>query len=140
MQELEALPRTLVPNDSPPRNIPPPADRVVAYAWELATVALPQRDAAELLVCTLGPDATVADVDHHLAVHREAVAACSPRAAALAGAYDWRLGYRLALHGLLMSRLQLYLAAHAQRELPFLPAALACAFHLYDLESARHGD
>jgi hydroxymethylglutaryl-CoA reductase (NADPH) len=139
-QELEALPRTLVHNDFNPRNVAVLQDRVVAYDWELATVNVPQRDVAELLAFTLGPDATAADVEHHLAVHRDAVAASSARAAGLVAGCDWRRGYRLALRELLMSRLQLYATAHAHREFPFLPAVLDTAFHLWDIETARDGE
>jgi hypothetical protein len=139
-QELEALPRTLVHNDFNPRNIAVLKDRFIAYDWELATVNVPQRDVAELLAFTLGPDATAGDVEHHLAVHRDAVAATSARAAGLVAGCDWRRGYRLALRELLMSRLQLYAAAHAHREFGFLPAVLDSAFHLWDIESARDGE
>ncbi len=140
VQERENLPQTLVHNDFTPRNVVTASGCVVAYDWELAAVNLPQRDAAELMAFTLGPDATEAEVGHHLAVHRKAVAATSPAAAALVAAHDWRRGYRLALSEMLMSRLQLYLAAHAHRELPFLPPVLATAFHLYELESTRDGE
>jgi hydroxymethylglutaryl-CoA reductase (NADPH) len=121
-QELEALPRTLVHNDFNPRNVAVLDERVVAYDWELATVGVPERDVAELLTFTLGTDATIADVDHHLAVHGG-----NPR------------GYQLALRELLMSRFQLYLAAHSHREFAFLPGVLDTAFHLWDLESSRGG-
>jgi hypothetical protein len=126
-QELEALPRTLVHNDFNPRNVAVLADgdpggRVVAYDWELATVGVGERDVAELLAFTLGPDATLADIDHHLAVHGGS-----------------RRGYQLALRELLMSRFQLYLAAHSHREFAFLPGVLDTAFRLWDLESSRDG-
>jgi hydroxymethylglutaryl-CoA reductase (NADPH) len=126
-QELEALPRTLVHNDFNPRNVavlagPDRGERVVAYDWELATAGVGERDVAELLAFTLGPDATAADVDHHLAVHGGS-----------------RRGYQLALRELLMSRFQLYLAAHSHREFAFLPGVLDTAFRLWDLESPRDG-
>lgn len=101
---------------------------------------MPRRDVAEPLAFTLGPDATAADVEHHLAVHRDAVAATSAEAAGLVAGCDWRRGYRLALRELLMSRLQLYATAHAHREFPFLPAVLDTAFHLWDIETARDGE
>jgi hydroxymethylglutaryl-CoA reductase (NADPH) len=118
-QELEALPRTLVHNDFNPRNVAVLGERVVAYDWELATVNVPERDVAELLAFTLGADATAADVDHHLSAHGLAQ----------------RRGFRLALGELLMSRFQLYLAAHSHREFAFLPGALDTAFHLWDISS-----
>jgi NADP-dependent 3-hydroxy-3-methylglutaryl-CoA reductase len=121
-QELEALPRTLVHNDFNPRNVAVLAGRVVVYDWELATAGVGERDVAELLAFTLGPDATTADVDHHLAVHGSS-----------------RRGYQLALRELLMSRFQLYLAAHSHREFAFLPGVLDTAFRLWDLESSRDG-
>jgi hydroxymethylglutaryl-CoA reductase (NADPH) len=135
-QELAALPRTLVHHDFNPRNIAVAGERIIAYDWELASTGVPQRDVAELLAFTLGPDATAGDVAHHLDVHAAAVAATSPAAAALVAAHDWRRGYRLALGELLLSRLMLYAAAHTHREFDFLPRVLATAFHLWHLEAA----
>jgi NADP-dependent 3-hydroxy-3-methylglutaryl-CoA reductase len=134
-QELAALPQTLVHNDFNPRNVAVAGERVTAYDWELATVDVPQRDVAEFLAFTLGPAATAADVAHHLTVHAEAVAATSPRAAALVAAHDWRRGYRLALGEFLLSRLMLYATAHTHREFDFLPGVLTSAFRLWELES-----
>ncbi|GAA2520173.1 hypothetical protein GCM10010423_10790 [Streptomyces levis] len=139
-QELQALPRTLVHHDFNPRNIARQDGRVVVYDWELATVDVPHRDVVELLAFTLGPDATAPQVDALLAVHRDAVAAVSPRAARLAGAADWHRGHGLALRSFLTGRLALYLTGHGQREFGFLPRVAHTAFRLWDLDRARDGD
>jgi hydroxymethylglutaryl-CoA reductase (NADPH) len=60
-------------------------------------------------------------------------------AATFVASQDWRRGFQLALRELLMSRLQLYTAAHAHRELEFLPAVLACAFRLSRHRAPRDG-
>lgn len=138
-QELNALPRTLVHNDLNPRNIAVGDGRVVAYDWELATVDVPQRDVVELLAFTLSPDATAADVERFLTVHAEAVAAVSPRAAALVSGCDWRRGHRLALRTFLTTRLAMYAAGHTQREFDFLPRVLRTAFRLWHLEQPQGG-
>ncbi|MFE7980375.1 hypothetical protein [Streptomyces shenzhenensis] len=140
VQEMDAMPRTLVHNDFNPRNISRQGERVIAYDWELATVAVPQRDLAELLAFTLTPHSTTDEVDHHLEVHRAAVAAAAGPDAAVPQPEQWRRGYGLALREMLLSRLQLYTAAHSHRELPFLPAVLDTAFHLWNLEAARDGE
>ena len=51
-EEIDALPPTLVHNDFNPRNLAlvDGGTRLVALDWELATVTVPQRDVAELLV------------------------------------------------------------------------------------------
>lgn len=132
-RELEAMPRTLIHNDFSPRNIAVAGDRVIAYDWELATLDVPQRDAAELLAFTLGPDVSAARVAHHLSVHRAAVAEVSPAAAALVTGTDWQRGHRLALQNLLLTRIQLYTTAHVHREIGFVPALLTSAFHLWKI-------
>jgi hydroxymethylglutaryl-CoA reductase (NADPH) len=133
--ELESMPRTLVHNDFNPRNIALRRDgRLVAYDWELATVGIPQRDLAELLAFTLPPSVGQSAVDHHLEVHRAALAAAT---GTLIDPEHWRRGYELALWDLLTTRLQLYLMAHTQREYPFLDRAVATAKRLWALESGR---
>ncbi|MFL1899571.1 phosphotransferase [Streptomyces tauricus] len=139
-QELHAVPRTLVHNDLNPRNIAVRDGRPVVFDWELATVDVPQRDVVELLAFTLGPQVTAAEVDRFLAVHAEAVAAVSPRAAALVAGSDWHRGYRLALREFLMTRLALYAAGHSQRAFDFLPRVTETAFRLWELERARDGE
>ncbi|GGZ50197.1 hypothetical protein GCM10010387_50680 [Streptomyces inusitatus] len=139
-QESKPLPRTLVHNDFNPRNIAVTDGRTIAYDWELATVGVPQRDVVELLAFTAGPDATAAEVDEFLAVHTEAVAAVSPRAAALVAGCDWRHGYRFALRQFLITRLALYAVGHSQREFAFLPPLTRTAFRLWHLEQSRDGE
>jgi hydroxymethylglutaryl-CoA reductase (NADPH) len=138
-QELYALPRTLIHNDFNPRNIAVQEGRLIAYDWELATVGLPQRDVVELLACTLGADATAADVDRLLSLHAQAVAAVSARAAELVAGCDWRRGHQVALREFLMTRLALYAAGHTQREFDFLPGVVRTAFRMWHLEQSREG-
>jgi aminoglycoside phosphotransferase (APT) family kinase protein len=129
------MPRTLVHNDFNPRNIALRRDgRLVAYDWELATVGVPQRDLAELLAFVLPASVDPAAVEHHLEVHRAALAAASGREI---DPHDWRRGYELALRDVLTTRLQLYLMAHTQREYPFLDRVVATTRRLWELESAR---
>jgi NADP-dependent 3-hydroxy-3-methylglutaryl-CoA reductase len=118
--EIESLPRTLVHNDFNPRNIAIRADghRLVAYDWELATLHLPQRDLAELLAFVLPPDFDAETVDRHLDVHRGVLESASGTAIDPA---TWRRGYALALRDFELTRMQLYLMAHTQREYPFVP-------------------
>jgi hydroxymethylglutaryl-CoA reductase (NADPH) len=133
--ELERMPRTLVHNDFNPRNIALRRDgRLVAYDWELATVGVPQRDLAELLAFVLPPSVGAGAVDHHLEVHREALAAAADT---VIDRGSWRRGYELALRDLLTTRLQFYLMAHTQHEYAFLDRVVATAKRLWALESGR---
>ena len=132
--EIEELPRTLVHNDFNPRNIALRADgrQLVAYDWELATLHLPQRDLAELLAFVLPPDVDEATVEHHVEVHRHALAAASGMAL---DRDRWRRGYRLALRDFALTRVQMYLMGHAQREYAFLPRLVATTKRLVDIEA-----
>lgn len=135
-REIESLPRTLVHGDFNPRNIALRRDdhRLVAYDWELATLHLPQRDLAELLAFVLPPDVDAARVDRHVEAHRRAVeeAAGEPLDPAV-----WRRGYELALRDFVLTRLQLYLMGHVQREYRFLERVVATAKRLLDVEAER---
>lgn len=139
-QELQALPRTLVHNDFNPRNIALRDGRPVVYDWELATVDVPQRDVVELLAFCLGPQTTTDEVDHFLDVHAQAVAAMSPKAAALVAGADWHHGYQVALRKFMTTRLALYAAGHSQREFDFLPRVMDTTFRLWSLEQSRDGE
>ena len=119
--ELDAMPRTLVHNDFNPRNI---AFRqgiggltLCAYDWELAGLNVPQRDCAELLVFTLGADATEDQVTHYIEHHRR----CLQEATGTdIDPIMWRRGYQLCLWDLLISRIPLYLMAHTFRHYGFM--------------------
>jgi hydroxymethylglutaryl-CoA reductase (NADPH) len=129
-RELEEMPRTLVHNDFNPRNIALRADtrELVAYDWELATLHVPQRDLAELLAFTLGPDADPARVDHHVGVHRSAL----ERASGVELDPDsWRRGYRLALRDFAITRGGLYLIAPTQS---FLQRGVPTVKRLIEIE------
>jgi hypothetical protein len=133
--ELEAMPRTLIHNDFNPRNVAL-RDRagrptLCAYDWELATVHVPQHDAAELLAFVLQPDVEASEVLHYLEVHRRAVAAAG---AAVPDARRWRAGFALAARDLLVNRFAMYLMGHAFRHWAFMDRSLATLRRLIDLE------
>lgn len=132
---LEAMPRTLAHADCNPRNVclrggPAGALALCAYDWELATVHLPQRDAAELLAFVLPPDAPRAAVVHWVERHRRAVADAG---VAVPDAATWRRGFALALADLLVDRFALYAMGHAAQPYAFLPRAFGTLHHLLAL-------
>jgi NADP-dependent 3-hydroxy-3-methylglutaryl-CoA reductase len=131
--ELEAMPRTLVHNDFNPRNIALRSgdETLVAFDWELATLHVPQRDLAELLAFVLTPDVDAATVRHHVEVHRRALEQASGIELEPS---QWRRGYRLALRDFLLSRLSLYVVAHAERSYPFLHRVVPTVRRLVDIE------
>lgn len=132
LHEQDALPKTLIHNDFSPRNIALRRQGfgLVAFDWELATVGTPQRDLAELLCFTLTPQATVEQLEQHLERHRRKVGVAA-RVELDAG--RWRRGFRLALHDLLMTRLQLYVMLHTHQEQTFVPRVFGTARHLLRL-------
>ena len=131
---LEAMPRTLVHNDFNPRNIALRDDegrlRLCAYDWELATLRVPQHDAAELLAFVLPPDAGAREVSHYVELHRRAVAESG---GVVPDATVWREGFALSLHDLLVNRFALYLMAHSFRHYGFLERSLRTLRRLIDL-------
>jgi hypothetical protein len=135
---IEAMPRTLAHNDFNPRNLALREDgsasaglRLCAYDWELATIHLPQRDAAELLAFVLPPSAERSEVAHYVELHRRALAEAG---AAAPDAARWREGFALALRDLLVNRFALYLMGHAFRHYGFLERSLGTLRRLIDME------
>jgi hypothetical protein len=137
--EMEQMPRTLVHHDFSPRNIALRAEdrSLVAYDWELATLHVPQRDLAELLAFVLTPAADGATVAHHVEVHRLALEQAS---GVSLDPVTWRRGYRLALRDFIMSRLTLFLIAHAERSFTFLHRVVPTVRRLIDIELAHASD
>jgi hydroxymethylglutaryl-CoA reductase (NADPH) len=135
--ELEAGPRTLVHNDFNPRNIALRADglQLVAYDWELATIHVPQRDLAELLAFTMPLDVDAERVEHHIEAHRVALEAA---AGVQLDPETWRRGYQLALRDFTLTRLQLYMMAHTQRQYEFLDDLVRLVKRLIRIEG-EHG-
>lgn len=141
---IDAMPRTLAHNDCNPRNVtlrdPAPGapagapPRLCAYDWELATLHLPQRDAAELLAFVLPDGATRGDVLALIERHRRATAAAG---AAVPDAAAWRAGFVLAARDLLVHRLALYTMGHPFQHYRFLARCLRTARRLLDLELDR---
>ena len=134
----EAMPRTLAHNDFNPRNIAlrstGDALTLCAYDWELATIQLPQHDAAELLAFVLPPDAGREEVAHYVELHRRAVADAG---GAVPDAATWREGFSLAARDLLVNRFGLYLMAHTVRHYAFLERSLRTLRRLVDLDLER---
>jgi NADP-dependent 3-hydroxy-3-methylglutaryl-CoA reductase len=132
---LETMPRTLIHNDFNPRNLglrrEPQGPRLCVYDWELATMHVPQHDAAELLAFVLTPAAGRDAVVRYVELHRQAILAaggCVPSAA------TWREGFALATRDLLVNRFGLYLMAHTARHYAFLERTLHTLRWLESLE------
>jgi NADP-dependent 3-hydroxy-3-methylglutaryl-CoA reductase len=118
---IESMPRTLIHNDFNPRNVAlrPTAEgpQLCAYDWELATLHLPQRDVAEFLSFVLSPDATEAEVDHYVGVHRRAL---EEAAGVTISEEDSRFAYRRGLQDFAITRLAMYMMAHTFRHYGFM--------------------
>ena len=131
----EAMPRTLAHNDFNPRNVALRARggalTLCAYDWELATLQLPQHDAAELLAFVLDERAERVEVAHYVERHRRAVQAAG---APVPDAAVWREGFALALRDLLVNRFAVYLMGHAARRYGFVERSVRTLRHLIDLE------
>jgi hypothetical protein len=132
---LERGPRTLVHGDFNPRNVAfrrdPAGPRLCAWDWELATLAPPSRDVAELLAFTQPGDVDRAEIDRLLALHRLALEEASGVAL---DPTAWRDAYRAALRDLALDRFGLYLMAHAFQRYPFLERTIGTLWRLLDLE------
>jgi hydroxymethylglutaryl-CoA reductase (NADPH) len=135
---LEAMPRTLVHHDFNPRNLglrdTADGPRLCAWDWELATLHVPQRDAAELLAFVLDAGASRDELLHYLELHRRALAEAG---GGVPDAATWREGFALSLRDLLVNRFALYLMGHAFRQYGFLERSLGTLRHLIDLELER---
>ena len=131
--EYERLPRTLIHNDFNPRNAGLRSGaggyRLVAWDWELATLAPPQRDVAEFLCFVLPRDVSSARTRDLLAAHQRAMeAALGTRVPEELST----LAFRLALYDFGINRLALYQVIHRFRPLPFLPGLLGTWKRLYE--------
>lgn len=135
---LEAMPRTLIHNDFNPRNLGlrcgAAGPTLCVYDWELATVHLPQHDAAELLAFVLSPDAERDEVTGYVELHRRAVLEAG---GSVPDAATWREGFSLAARDLLVNRFSLYLMAHTARHYGFLERSLRTLRRLVSLELER---
>lgn len=135
---LEQHPKTLIHNDFNARNIAfrrtGEGLRLCAWDWELATMHLPQYDLAELLAFTLDGDITMAQIDEYVELHRQALAeACGqeidPR--------QWREGFTLCLHDLVIGRMALYTMAHTFRHYKFMERVHRTMRKMIELERPR---
>ena len=122
---LQTLPRTMIHNDFNPRNLVLQDDasrcRVRVFDWELATLDVPQRDAAELLCFVFPPDANEAMLMRLLETHREVF---QRTAGIIVEQRQWLEGFVLSLHHLIINRLPLYTLMHRFRPQPFLPGVI----------------
>jgi hydroxymethylglutaryl-CoA reductase (NADPH) len=121
---FERLPRTLIHNDFNPRNIAVRGGaepRLCVFDWEAAAIGVPQRDLAELLTWTLGPD-----------VSRDEVARWVERARVLVSEScgmeldrdAWELGFRASLVELFVDRLAMYALVDHIRPQAYLPRVI----------------
>ena len=135
---LETMPRTLIHNDFNPRNLGlrcgAAGPSLCAYDWELATIHLPQHDAAELLAFVLTPNVERDEVARYVELHR-----CAVRAAggSVPDGATWREGFSLAARDLLVNRFSLYLMAHTARHYGFLERSLRTLRRLVSLQLER---
>lgn len=138
--ELETHPMTLIHNDFNPRNIcfrpTSSGPQLCAYDWELATIHLPQHDAAELLAFVLGPEVESAELDAYVALFRRRLSAATGTEFE---AVSFRRGFDLCLRDLLVNRFALYLMAHTFRHYGFLARALKTLRRLIELSVVRGG-
>lgn len=133
-REAAQMPQTLVHNDFNPRNIAfrqcDEGLRLCAWDWELATLNLPQRDLAELLVFTGQDDISRETMMHYLEQHRRKLEIHSR----ITIAPDmWQRGYVIALHDFWLRRIPFYLMAHHVSPLPFMDRAMQTLRKLIDL-------
>jgi NADP-dependent 3-hydroxy-3-methylglutaryl-CoA reductase len=135
---LEAMPRTLIHNDFNPRNLGlrcgSAAPTLCVYDWELATIHVPQHDAAELLAFVLSPDVEREEVARYVELHRQAVVDAG---GIVPDAATWREGFSLAARDLLVNRFGLYLMGHTVRHYGFLERSLRTLRRLVSLDRER---
>ena len=102
--------------------------RLCAYDWELATLGAPQRDLAELLTFVLLPDATRAEAQHWIDLHRTAL---QDETGGRIDYGHWLNGFRAGLYDLMLNRLPMYALIHRVRQQPFLPRVVRTWRRLY---------
>jgi len=126
---MDAGPAAIVHHDCNPRNLCI-RDRgeLCAYDWELAAIAIPQRDLAEFL-CFVLPAGVPGDViESWIEFHR---AALSRRSGIALGVREWRTGLAASLNDFLIDRLAMYALIHRVRAQAFLPRVIATWRHLH---------
>lgn len=123
--------KTLVHNDFNPRNLgfkqTPDGEKFVAFDWELATVALPQRDLVEFLSFVLTEKTTKNELMEYMELHRQLF---NQESGQNVSAQEWNEGAQCAIREFIIHRLALYFVAHSMRELSFLPRVYKTALHL----------
>src|SRR5690606_13890119 len=95
---------------------------------------LPQYDLAELLVFTLDGDISAAQLEEYVELHRQALEQACEQPIDRA---QWREGFTLCLHDLMVGRLSLYVMAHTFRHYKFMERVHRTARRLVDLERPR---
>ncbi len=139
--EIDARPTTLIHNDFNPRNIclreaNNSSDsfgyRLCAFDWELSTIHIPQRDLAEFLCFVMTEQATKAEIDAYLELHRVTLEnqigkAIDPEI--------WFRGFQLSLYDFAIGRFMFYVMAHTFRHYPFMQRVATTLRHLIRLYS-----
>jgi hypothetical protein len=100
----------------------------VFFDWELATIDIPQRDAAEVLCFMLPAGSGPAEVGNWLDYHRRELELAS---GLTIGAAAWLRGFLLSLRHLMIHRLPLYTLMQRFRPQPFLPGVIRNWHRLY---------
>ena len=133
--KLDAMTKTLIHNDFNPRNITfrkdGPAPKLCVYDWELATVAVPQQDLAELLAFTAFDDITEEQVNEYIELHR---ACLEKETGKTIDPVTWREGYQYSLYNLAVYRLAMYFMGERITPYPFMGRLYKTLPHLLAIE------
>ncbi|WP_394839217.1 phosphotransferase [Pendulispora rubella] len=134
---FEQQPRTLIHNAFNPANLGFAGKTlVIACDWELATLHVPQRDLAELLVHTLPMQRAEPDreeVAHYVEYHRRALERATGRAI---DESMWRAGFSASLRELAIHRIPLAIMAYGDSPPPSMHRIVAALRSLLRLSSS----
>jgi NADP-dependent 3-hydroxy-3-methylglutaryl-CoA reductase len=114
-------PATLIHNDFNPRNIMfenrKPAPKAIIYDWELACIAIPQRDIAEFLCFVLEKDVGLDTFNGYVEMYRKELEFLINRKLDRS---EWLNGFQYALYDFIIGRLMMYLMAHTFKDYKFM--------------------
>jgi NADP-dependent 3-hydroxy-3-methylglutaryl-CoA reductase len=115
------FPATLIHNDFNPRNITfqngQPSPKAMIYDWELASIAMPQRDIAEFLCFVLKKDTELEKIIKYADMHRNELEFLVNRNLERE---DWLKGFKLAIYDFIIGRLMMYMMAHTFKDYKFM--------------------
>ena len=127
------LPATLIHNDFNPRNILFQNDglrpKPYIYDWELACIALPQRDIIEFLCFVLPSQSRIGEFDEFIDHHRRQMEMICRRSFSQA---EWMQGVRYSLYDFIITRLLFYLMAHTHKDYKFIDRVVNTSMNLLD--------